>query len=113
MITARMLCRLYGRMNKIKGPEVSLIFESWQCSGGFPGGTSGKESASQCREHKRHGFNPWVGKIWSGAQQRISVSLLGEYHGQRRLESHNPRGHQESDTTERLGTHTPNDAAAA
>ena len=22
-----------------------------------------KESACQCRKHKRHGFNPWVGKI--------------------------------------------------
>ena len=27
---------------------------------GFPGGASGKESACQC---KRHGFDPWVGKI--------------------------------------------------
>ena len=31
--------------------------------GGFPGGTSGKEPACQCRRPKRHGFNPWVGKI--------------------------------------------------
>ena len=30
---------------------------------GFPGGTGGKEPACQCRRHKRHGFNPWVGKI--------------------------------------------------
>ena len=30
---------------------------------GFPGGTSGKQHAYQCRRHKRHGFNPWVGKI--------------------------------------------------
>ena len=30
---------------------------------GFPGGTSGKEPACQCRRHKRHGFDPWVGKI--------------------------------------------------
>ena len=27
-----------------------------------PGGTSGKEPACQYRRHKRHGFNPWVGK---------------------------------------------------
>ena len=26
-------------------------------------GTSGKESACQCRKHKRCGFNPWVSKI--------------------------------------------------
>ena len=30
---------------------------------GFPGGTSGKESACQCRRHKRCGFDPWVRKI--------------------------------------------------
>ena len=30
---------------------------------GFPGGTSGKEPACQCRRHKRRGFDPWVGKI--------------------------------------------------
>ena len=27
---------------------------------GFPGGTSGKEPASQCRRQKSHGFEPWV-----------------------------------------------------
>ena len=30
---------------------------------GFPGGTSNKESACQCRRHKRAGFGPWVGEI--------------------------------------------------
>jgi len=30
---------------------------------GFPGGASGKESTCQCRRHKRHRFNPWVGKM--------------------------------------------------
>ena len=30
---------------------------------GFPGGTSGKESACQCRRHERLGFDPWLGKI--------------------------------------------------
>ena len=29
----------------------------------FPGGTSGKEHTYQCRRHKRHGFDPWAGKI--------------------------------------------------
>ena len=29
---------------------------------GFPGGTSGKEPACQCRRHKRRGFDPWVRK---------------------------------------------------
>ena len=30
---------------------------------GFPGSSSGKVPAGQCRRHKRHGFNPWGGKI--------------------------------------------------
>ena len=30
---------------------------------GFPGGASGKEPSCQCRGLKRHGFDPWVGKI--------------------------------------------------
>ena len=30
---------------------------------GFPGGSSCKEYACQCRRHKRHGFNPWVREI--------------------------------------------------
>ena len=37
---------------------------------GFSGGTSGKESACQCRGCKRQGFNTWIGKIpWMRAQQ--------------------------------------------
>ena len=30
---------------------------------GFQCGASGKELICQCRESKRHGFNPWVRKI--------------------------------------------------
>ena len=29
---------------------------------GFPGDASGKESACQCRRHRRPGFNHWVRK---------------------------------------------------
>ena len=46
---------------------------------GFPGGASGKESACQYRRWKRHGFNPWVGKIsWRRAWQPTPVFLPGE-----------------------------------
>ena len=46
---------------------------------GFPGGTSGKEPACQCRRHKRHRFDPWVGKIpWRRASQPTPVFLPGE-----------------------------------
>ena len=33
----------------------------------------------QCRRHKRHGFDPWVGKLsWRRAWQLIPVSLPGD-----------------------------------
>ena len=40
----------------------------------FPRWLSGKESACQCRQHKRCRFGPWVGKIfWSRKWQPITV----------------------------------------
>ena len=47
--------------------------------GSFPGGTSGKEPACQCRRCKRYGFDPWMGKIpWRRAWQPTPVFLPGE-----------------------------------
>ena len=63
-------------------------------SGRFPDGTSGKEPTCQGRRHKRHGFNPWVGKIpWRRTWQPTSVFLPG-------LAGYSPLGHRESDMTE-------------
>ena len=46
---------------------------------------SGKESTCQCR---RHGSNPWVGKIpWRRKWQPTPVFLPGKSHGQRSLET--------------------------
>ena len=51
---------------------------------GFTGGSSGKKSVSQCRRHKRRGFDPWVGKIpWRRKWQLPPVSLPGKSHRQR------------------------------
>ena len=81
-------------------PQQSKSLEQWW---GFPGGTSGKESACQCR---RPGFNPRVGKIlWRKKWQPTPVFLPAEFHGERSLVYYSPRGHKESDTTEGL-THT-------
>ena len=33
---------------------------------GFPGDTSGKEPACQCRRHKRHRFDPGLGRYPGG-----------------------------------------------
>ena len=58
---------------------------------GFPGGASGKESPFQCRRSRRCWFNLWVGKTpWSRKWQSVPVSLLGESHGQRRLNNYTP-----------------------
>ena len=66
---------------------------------GFPGGTSGKEPTCQCRRHKRHRFDPWVGKIpWRRAWQPTPVFLPGESHGQRRMVGYSSWAHKESDT---------------
>ena len=67
----------------------------------FPGGTSGKELACQCRRHKRLEFHLWVGKIpWRRKWQPTLVFWPGESHGQRSLVSYSPRGHKGSDMTE-------------
>ena len=80
---------------------TSLNYISLYLYMGFPGGTSGKELACQCRRYKRHGFDPWVGMIcWRRAWQPTSVFWPEESHGQRSLASYSPWGHREWDTTE-------------
>ena len=45
---------------------------------GFPGGSSGKESACQCRRGERLEFHPWVGKIpWRRKWHPTPVFMLG------------------------------------
>ena len=59
----------------------------------------------QCWRHRRHGFDPWVGKIsWKGECQPTPVFLPGQPHGQRSLVGYSPWGHKESDND---WSHTP------
>ena len=68
---------------------------------GFLGSTRGKEPSCWCRGQKRHGFDPWVGKIpWRRAWQPTLLFLPGESHGERSLVGYGPWGRKESDTTE-------------
>ena len=66
--------------------EQSILIISWasqvaQC----------KESACQFRRSKRHGFNPWVGKIPCKRKwQPTPVCLPEESHGQRSLAGYSP-----------------------
>ena len=65
------------------------------------GGTSGKESACQCKRLRRWSSGSWVRKIpWRRKWQPIPVFLPGESHGQRSLTGYSPWGRKESDTTE-------------
>ena len=67
----------------------------------------GKESACQCRRHRRQQFSLWVGKIpWRRAWQPTPVFLLGESYAQRSLVGHYPWGPKESDMTEVIEHHS-------
>ena len=53
---------------------------------GLPMWLSGKESACQCRRHRKLGFNSWVGKSpWRKKWQHTPVFLPGESQGKRSL----------------------------
>ena len=81
------------------------LLADMSCEGGFPGGTSGKEPACQCRRRKRFRFDPCVGMIpWRRAWQPTPVFLPGESHGQRSLAGYSPWGREET-RLKRLSTH--------
>ena len=66
------------------------------CDGGL--WHSGKEPACQCRRCQRCGFDPWVEKApWRREWQLSSVSLPGEFHGQRSLTGSSPQGRKKLD----------------
>ena len=55
--------------------SVSLYIHLWY---------SDKESTCQCRRHKKHRFDPWVGKVpWKRRWQPAPVFLPGKSHGPR------------------------------
>ena len=65
---------------------------------------SGKESGRQC---KRHGFDPWVGKIpWGRKWQPTPIFLPVKSHRQRSLAGCSPQGRGKSDMTERACMHS-------
>ena len=73
--------------------------------GGVSQVAGGKEHVYQFGRYKRHGFDPWVGKIpWRRKWQLLQYSCLEKSHRQRSLEGYSPWGRQESQTTEHSGT---------
>ena len=66
---------------------------------------SGKRIYLQCRRHKRHGFDTWVGKIPRRSNWELTpVFLPGKSSGQGSLVGYSPKGHEELDMTKH--THT-------
>ena len=66
---------------------------------GLPRWHNSKETACQCRRHKRGGLDPWVGKIpWRKQWLPTPVFLPGESHGQRSLAGYSLWGHKELGT---------------
>ena len=86
----------------ISGNFQGTVSPLWlvQMSLPFKSGSDDKESTYQRR---RHGSNPYVGKIpCRKGWQPTLVSLPGELHGQRSLAGYHPLGRKELDMTEQL-----------
>ena len=67
---------------------------------GFPGGTSGKEPACQCRRHSKLGFHPCVGDSLEKEMATHSSILVWEPHEQRIPVDYSSWGCKESDMAE-------------
>ena len=81
--------------------ESTVYLGRYSIGMGFPGGTSEKEPACQCRRHKRHRFDPWVRKIpWRRKWKPTPVFLPGESHGPRSGVGCSPWGCKDLDMTE-------------
>ena len=71
----------------------------------FSGGTNNDEYT--CNE-RGLGLTSELGRSPGGGHGKpLQYSCLENPHGQRSLTDYSPWGHKESDTTERLSTHTP------
>ena len=82
-------------------PKCWVVTLIWMKIRGFPGGLEVEKYTGQCRRHRRHGFNTWIGKIlWSRKWQPTPVFLPEKSQGQRSLSSYSPWVHQELNTTE-------------
>ena len=86
-------------LKKKKGKRKKLQYSLRE---GFPGRSPGKESTCNAEDL---GLIPGLGRSPGGERGTpLQCSCLGNPHGQRGLGGCSPRGHGESDTTERLST---------
>ena len=87
---------------------------------GFPNGSAGEESICNTEATGDCGFDPRVRKIACSRKWQPTLAFLpGKSNGLKSLAGYSPKGHKESDTTERLNTyahthtrmHTPTSVA--
>ena len=89
-------------LTRQKQTSLTICIPLW----GLPRCRSGKESDCQCSRCKRHGFDPWVGKIpWRRKWQPTPVFLPRKCHGQRSLVGYCLWGCKDSGMTEQLSMH--------
>ena len=68
---------------------------------GFACGAVIKNPPANAGDTRKHGFDPWVGKIpWSKKQQPTPVVVPRNFHGQRILMNYSPWSCKELDMTE-------------
>ena len=99
----------FSKANPIRAQRQSYCILQFPTSimKGFSGGLVVKNLPAMQETCRRHGFDPWVGKIpWRRKQQLTPVFLPGESHGQRSLAGYCPWGRKEVDMSKQLSTHT-------
>ena len=81
--------------------ERSTDPDNSHLSGGggcFWGGSVVKNPPCQRKRCRRHGFDPWVGKIpWRSKWQPTPIFLLGNFQGQRNLAGYSQWDHKKSE----------------
>ena len=92
-----------------------LGMDNLRLSNGLPQGLSSKESAYNAGDSGDLGSVPGQEDLQEEEMQPTPVFLLGQSHRQSSLVGSRPRGHKESDMTERPSTHSlrPSDAVTA
>ena len=75
-------CQKWDTEQPTHSPALPWICVRYETTGA----SQVKNTLTNVGRCKRHRFNPWNRKmLWKMAQQHTSVSLPGEYHGQRSL----------------------------
>ena len=95
--------KVVGSLDFPGGPKTSSFqcrgcrFDHGQGTKGLPRWLSGREFTCQCKRHRRHVFDPWVGKIpWRREWLLTPIFLPGKSHGQRNRVGYGPWGGKES-----------------